>query len=70
GVDNNDVSDLAMISLSSIYIHYTGISEAATNFLIDHIEDPSSGGLTKIMKPELIVRNSTLGFSVQNHIIN
>jgi len=62
GVDNNDVSDLAMISLSSIYIHYTDISEVATNFIIDQIDDPSLEGLTKIMKPELIVRNSTKGF--------
>jgi len=68
GVDNNDVSDLAMISLSSIHINYIGISGEATNFLIDHIDDPSSEGLTKIVKPELIVRNSTNGFLFQNHV--
>ena len=62
GVDNNEVSDLVMISLSSIHIRYTDISEAATNFLIDYIDNSSQAVLRQIVKPELIVRNSTLNF--------
>jgi LacI family transcriptional regulator, galactose operon repressor len=59
GVDNNDVSDLAMISLTSMYIDYDAIAKMATNFLIDLIDGKEKGELKKIVKPKLIERNST-----------
>lgn len=62
GVDNNDVSDLDMISLSSIYIDYDDIAEEATNFLIDQLERQSIQVLQKIVKPKLIERESTRKF--------
>ncbi|NQT58184.1 MAG: LacI family DNA-binding transcriptional regulator [Bacteroidetes bacterium] len=62
GVDNNDVSDLAMISLSSIYIDYDEIAEKATNYLIDQIDGKVKGELKKIVKPRLIERSSTTLF--------
>jgi len=63
GVDNNDVSDLAMISLTSISIDYDAIAEMATNFLIDLIDGKEKGELKKIVKPKLIERNSTSLFN-------
>jgi len=65
GVDNNDVSDLAMISLSSIYIDYDEISAKATNYLIDQIDGNVPEELKKIVKPRLIERSSTALFRQQ-----
>jgi LacI family transcriptional regulator len=59
GVDNNEVSDLHMIALSSINIFYNRISEIATNHLIDTIENKTTEKIEQMIKPELIVREST-----------
>jgi LacI family transcriptional regulator len=62
GVDNNEASDLRSISLSSMNIKYTEISEVATRFLIDRIENKTTSILHRVIPPELIVRNSTNNF--------
>ncbi len=62
GVDNNEVSHLRQISLSSMNIKYTEISEIATNFLIDRIEKKTDSSLRKVIPPVLVVRDSTKNF--------
>jgi LacI family transcriptional regulator len=59
GVDNNEVSDLHMIALSSINIFYNRISEIATDHLIDTIENKTPEKIEQMIRPELIVREST-----------
>jgi len=62
GVDDNEVSDLDMISLTSINIDYEEISKIATNYLIDVIENKQEQKIEKMIRPELIIRNSSSFF--------
>jgi LacI family transcriptional regulator len=59
GVDNNDVSDLEMISLTSIHIQYGEISRRATDYIINAIEKKSPGKIEETIAPRLVVRKST-----------
>lgn len=62
GVDNNDVSSLGMIGLTSVYIDYDDIAKEAADFVIDSIEGRSSALLQRIVRPKLVARESSLGF--------
>jgi len=68
GVDNNYVSSLHCLSLSSIDIAYTEISEIATTYLINRIEKRESSTLNKIIPPLLVARDSTLNYSAKGKV--
>lgn len=59
GIDDLDVSSTARISLTSIRQPYRRIIDLAANALIDAIEGNERPDVTMLLKPELIVRNST-----------
>lgn len=59
GVDNDEFSNLNMISLSSINIPYNLIAKVATEYLIEIIEKNTSKVIKKTIKPELVIRRSS-----------
>lgn len=61
GYDNIQVSQFLPISLSTIDTHSTRVGSMATELLIERIQNPDTPCRQIQLKPDLIVRESTMG---------
>jgi LacI family transcriptional regulator len=64
GIDDLDISSTARISLTSIRQPSRRMIELAVTALLDGIENHESPDVTMLLRPELIVRNSTRRMNV------
>jgi DNA-binding LacI/PurR family transcriptional regulator len=59
GIDDLDICRLPFVSLTTIRFSYDEMAQVATNILIDSIEEKKMPDAKIMLKPELVIREST-----------
>jgi LacI family transcriptional regulator len=59
GIDDLDIYALPFVSLTTVRFSYDEIAQVATNILIDSIEEKKMPDAKIMLKPELVIRDST-----------